>query len=291
MISSRKFWHSSTLMIKTTLFLLLVSLTCLAQEIGLPLYYWQAASYVNFGDFLSFKLVERMVGGHLEAVCKKNGLEGRKKMLAIGSVMTMAREMDVIWGSGVKCDTLDPARYQFTHLDIRAVRGPKTRRYLQETLGVACPEVYGDPALLLPYFFPEFKKKRDPTYDYIVIPHYSELADFVGTSNVVSSIEPWDYVIDKILDSKLVIATSLHGIIVAEAFGIPARLLRVSDNQPLFKYQDYYEGTGRPNFQYATTVEEAIAMGGEEPFSCDLKKLYETFPFDYWPEAPRIEIS
>ena len=276
-------------MFKLTFAALLCFISCFAEETGLPLYYWKAPSYVNFGDHLSVKIVERIVGGYVEAHNKKNEITG-KKLLAIGSVMTMAEEMDVIWGTGVKTDTLQKERYKFQRLDIRAVRGPLTRAYLQEALGIECPEVYGDPALLIPYLFPEFKRKT-PVYDYIVIPHYSELNLFEDDlSHFVSSIDPWDLVIEKILESKLVIATSLHGIIVAEAFGIPARLLRVTDNQPLFKYQDYYEGTGRPDFQYATSVEEALAMGGEKPFSCDLKKLYEAFPFDYWPDIQPQEI-
>jgi pyruvyltransferase len=82
-----------------------------------------------------------------------------------------------------------------------------------------------------------------------------------------------------------VISSSLHGVIIAESYGIPARLLRVTEKNHLFKYQDYYLGTGRPHFQYATSVEEALRMGGEPPFVCDLQKLYETFPFEFWPEA------
>lgn len=277
-------------MLKKLIFLLLIASTLRAEQTALPLYYWGAKDYVNFGDFLSFKLVERIVGGSIEAYNRKEPLEGRQKMLAIGSIMTVAKNGDVIWGTGVKCDSFDLTRYTFSKLDIRAVRGPLTRRFLREALGVECPEVYGDPALLLPYFFPEFKRSPAPSFDYIIIPHYSELDAFADKANVVSSIEPWRFVIEKILDSKLVIATSLHGIIVAEAFGIPARLLRVSDNQPLFKYRDYYEGTGRADFRFATSVEEALEMGGEPPFSCDLKKLYAAFPFDHFPNAPQIEL-
>ena len=100
--------------------------------------------------------------------------------------------------------------------------------------------------------------------------------------NIVYPTEPWNEIIEKILDSRFVISSTLHAIILAEAYGIPARMLRVSKNEPFFKYQDYYLGTNRPNFQYAESVDEALEMGGEAPFKCDLKKLYEAFPFDYW---------
>ena len=93
-------------------------------------------------------------------------------------------------------------------------------------------------------------------------------------------------VIEKITDSRFVISSPLHGLIVAEAFGIPARMLRITTHEPLLKYQDYYYGTNRPYFQYAQSIEEAFQMGGEPPFECDLQKLYEAFPFEYWEMKP-----
>ena len=141
------------------------------------------------------------------------------------------------------------------------------------------------PLLSFPYFFPEFQKSANPQYEYIVIPHYLEQNLFSKDvyENIVFPTEPWDEIIRKILDSKFVIPNSLHGIILAEAYGIPARLLRVSEKEPIFKYVDYYMGTNRPYFQFASSIDEALRMGGEPPLECDLYKLYQAFPFEYWP--------
>ena len=251
---------------------------------GLPLFYWQEESFVNFGDYLSLKLVERIVDSPVRCYRKKmKNMD--KKLLAIGSIFYFARDNDVIWGSGINGKRLKKNGYSFSSLDIRAVRGPLTRQFLLNNFHIECPEIYGDPGLLIPYFFPEFKKKENPSRDYIVIPHYSEKKLFSKDSHIVYSTEPWDQVIEKILDSKFVISSSLHGIVIAEAYGIPARLLRVSENEPLFKFQDYYLGTNRPFFQYATSIEEALKMGGEPPFQCNLKQLYEAFPFEFWPNV------
>lgn len=249
---------------------------------ALPLYYWND-KIINFGDYLSLKLVERIVQSSVRVHDKNSGVK-EKKLLAIGSIMTFARDNDVIWGSGVNGKWLDLKNYKFTTLDVRAVRGPLTRQFLLEHFAINCPEVYGDPALLVPYFFPEFKRKKNPQFKDIIIPHYSEQHMFPKDvyDNVVYPTEPWDIVIKKIVDSEFVISSSLHGIIIAEAFGIPARLLKITDKEPLFKYQDYYLGTGRPNFQPAYSVEQAIQMGGEPPVICDLKKLYDAFPFEFW---------
>ena len=84
------------------------------------------------------------------------------------------------------------------------------------------------------------------------------------------------------LKSRLVISSSLHGLIVAEAFGIPARLLKMTMIEKLLKYQDYYESTGRPHFQYATSVQEALRMGGEPPGHIDIMPLLKSFPHEYF---------
>jgi len=234
--------------------------------------------------------VERIVDGPVR-VYRRHPSNKEKKLLAVGSLFYFAKQDDVIWGTGInrKCSDDD---YTFTQLDIRAVRGPLTRQFLLEKFHITCPEIYGDPALLVPYFFPEFKKKEHPTYDYIVIVHYSETKLFPKNlyDNIVYSTEPWDQIIEKITDSKFVISSSLHGIIVAESYGIPARLLRVTETEPLFKYYDYYYGTNRFHFDYATSIEEALMMGGEPPFQCDLKKLYDAFPFEFWPNTKFKEL-
>lgn len=254
-----------------------------AVPVGLPLYYWQSAKRVNFGDYLSLELVQRIVGGPIRVVQKPT--IGERKLLAIGSIISWAFDGDIIWGSGINGKALSLDRYHFKNLDVRAVRGPLTRDFLMKNFNIKCPEIYGDPALLVPYFFPEFQRKMNPSHEYLIIPHYSEEALFPKekNKNIVYPTEPWNVVIEKILDSKFVISSSLHGIIVAEAFGIPARLLRVTENEPIFKYKDYYLGTNRPDFKGARSIKEAIRMGGEKPIQCDLYKLYKAFPFELWP--------
>ena len=251
---------------------------------SLPLYFWNPSAkqgFTNFGDALSEKIVERMIGGPIE-IAEKPFL-GKKKLLAIGSILNYAEDNDIIWGTGVNGKNAKED-YRFTSLDVRAVRGPLTRDYLI-SMGIDCPEVYGDPTLLLPKLFPEFQKPLNPSRDYVIIPHYSDEHLFQGMPNVVSVKEQWDEVIKKIINSRFVIATALSGVIVAEAFGIPARLLRMEHKEhteDLFKYKDYYFGTNRTDFRYASTLEEAFEMGGERLPDCDLEKLYQAFPFEFF---------
>lgn len=276
-------------MMKNGFFALAIAFTTTLQAYqleGLPLFYWQKKGNENFGDYLSLKLVERIVGGEVINAHDKNQW-GKQKMLAIGSILVLAKDGDLIWGTGMNGKRMDLDQYQFHTLDVRAVRGPMTRDFLINNFNIDCPEIYGDPALLLPYFFPEFAKKENPKYDYLIIPHYSEEKMFPKElyPNVVYPTEPWNEVIKKIVDRKFVISSSLHGLIVADAYGIPARYLKISDHEPLYKYRDYYLSTNRPEFNYATSVEEALNMGGEAAMECDLEKLYFSFPFEFWPNA------
>lgn len=255
------------------MFLTSVASTCHSLED--TMFWWEAHEGINFGDDLSRVIVERILGHSVRhRVLESNG----KLLLAAGSILHYARDGDVIWGSGFRENPLLENR--FRHLDVRAVRGPRTREFLL-TMGIDCPKIYGDPAVLMGHLFPEFKKE-EPIYDYIIIPNIGEIQCFINYKNVVLPTSPWKEIVKKMMQSRLVISSSLHGIIVAESFGIPARLLKMTWIEPLLKYQDYYESSGRPNFQYATSVQEALQMGGEEPRCIDINPLIESFPWDYF---------
>lgn len=257
---------------------------CLCPLYAVPLYFWDARpqnGFANFGDALSEALVERMTSQKI-VICK-DPTKGERKLLGMGSILNYARTGDIIWGTGIngKCKA---SAYHFTNLDVRAVRGPLTRGFLLNK-GIRCPEVYGDPTLLLPHYFPEFSRNPKPSLDYLIVPHFSDEKALEGQPNQISVKEPWQIVVSAILDSKFVIASALSGVIVAESFGIPARLLILENEhntENLIKYEDYYRGTNRPSFRYARTIEEAIELGGENPPIYDLEKLIRAFPMEYF---------
>ena len=248
-----------------------------------PLFYWDARprmGFSNFGDAMSVSIVERILEKSITTIT--NATPGQQKFLAVGSIVNYAEENDVLWGTGVNGKYPKRSDYHFNKLDVRAVRGPLSRQFLME-MGIECPEVYGDPTLLLPRLFPEFQKPNSPSQDYIVIPHFSDEHLYRHLSNMVSVKEEWRVVVEKILNSKFVISSALSGVIVAEAFGIPARLIispNENNTETIFKYSDYYYGTNRFNYRFATSVEEALEMGGEPMPECDLERLLQAFPYD-----------
>lgn len=119
----------------------------------------------NVGDWLSLVIVENVAAQYGIDIYKD--VSQTRHLYAIGSIL-LGWQDATIWGAGFLCDPTTSKffnEYAFIHrhfheTDIRAVRGPETRRILLE-MGFKCPEIYGDPALLLPYLYTaETAKKR-----------------------------------------------------------------------------------------------------------------------------------
>jgi pyruvyltransferase len=221
----------------------------------------------NYGDLLGKYLVEKISG-------KKVVFTWPKKIsiwnfyapiyVTIGSILTHVNKKCIVWGSGIISED-----YPIKNAFFLAVRGPQTRKFLLN-LGYVVPEIYGDPALLLPrYFNPVVEKK----YSYGIVPHYN---DYKIVQKWCKS-QPHIYLIDvltndieaktiEFLQCEKIISSSLHGIIIAHAFGIPAVWQKFSDQ--VFgndiKYQDYMESVQldfyQPRIKESRFSEEELKM-------------------------------
>lgn len=230
----------------------------------------------NFGDLLGPEIVFRMVKREMPEVAWESG---RGRLLAVGSILSMARPGDVVWGIGVNGKSLN-RQYSLENVSFRAVRGPLTRRFVNNHGGV-CPAVYGDPGLLVPLLWSE-DELTGPKRDVTIIPNLNDLRLYdLEDERVLLPTAPLEQCLSRIRNSRFVIGSSLHAIIVAEAFGVPARLVN-SGTEPEFKYRDYYLGSGRAEFHPAASVEEAIELGGEPPIDWNPQPLLSSFPFDLW---------
>ena len=238
----------------------------------------EGVSYYNVGDYLS-KVVFEMLMKHFEI---KSYWTWKTHCIAhIGSIIQFLGQNCTIYGSGFLFRWAMPqfARKKLK-LDIRAVRGPLTRNILLE-LGYKVPEIYGDPAILLPLFYqPSLSTNKKK--EYIVIPHESHYKEYQEkTYPVLSTLtNDWEGFIKEILSSKLVISSSLHGIIIAEAYGIPAIFLDETENPDQLKYDDYYYSTQRIQYVKAKTVEECLQLTPEKipDFTQMQHDLLKAFP-------------
>ncbi|WP_407067627.1 polysaccharide pyruvyl transferase family protein [Marilutibacter alkalisoli] len=179
---------------------------------------------------------------------------------------------------------------------ILAVRGKRTRHELITQLGWEVPEVYGDPALLLERLYaPSTESAVDAAYT--VCPHYLHMKDIAGRADLrgharlVDVQRDAETVVTELANSRAVISTSLHGLIVAQAYGVPWVWLRIADKQlagDAFKFEDFFTTLDRDNVAATTlTVEElksadfaAIAKKARVPRSnFDAAALIDAFPY------------
>src|SRR5690606_11178134 len=164
----------------------------------------------------------------------------RKILFAIGSVLQIYdRSGVIVWGSGIiREDTV------VRNADFRAVRGPKTAGKLKG-YGYDAPNVFGDPALLLPLMISPASKKWKvgivPNYK-----HYEELKEkfeFPEEYRLIDLRDGVETVTNELTSCEFILATSLHGVIVAHAYSIPALWVDFKLENSLagddIKFEDY----------------------------------------------------
>lgn len=248
----------------------------------------------NFGDDLNLILIEKI--SKMKVIPYRYSIMGKlgkkKNYLCIGSILNvLPNQQTEVWGSGVLSDQLSlPAK----PIRVNAVRGPLTRQYLISK-GVDCPEVYGDPAILLPMFFQPLTAIKK--YKLGVIPHYKDKNQSIVKeyehSKDVQVLDMINYgscqeFIDRICSCEYIISSSLHGIIIADAYNIPNLWVEFSDNVQGagFKFRDYYLSAGKEidsplQITSYITLSNLIDRINQtwKPASIDTKKLLDACPF------------
>lgn len=199
-------------------------------------FWWRAE---NFGDRLTPFVLEHFLKEKIE-FCNHSE-PGR--IIGIGSIVRYAVPGDIVFGSGSNRPRLRMAGEGVRFL---AVRGPLTRAQI---VGGDVPEIYGDPAILLPLMY---RPTRPIKFKRGILPHYVDKAKAPapGPDETVIDIQAddWRTVIDRILECEEIVSSTLHGIIAAEAYGVPTRWAVWGEKiiGGPFKFQDYFLGTGRP---------------------------------------------
>ena len=258
-----------------------------------PAAFWcRVPSRANFGDALTPWLIHRVTGRY-PTFSRPD--DRRPTLLVTGSIIGYAGPHSTVWGAGIMQADDDISR----EATIAAVRGPRTRRRALEC-GANCPEVYGDPALLLPRFHapPVARSKAIG-----LAPHFSDRPHLIGRFDLPSWMRlvdmqgPVENVIDGIRSCELVASSSLHGLIVAHAYGVPAvwiefRPLPSGDRS---KFLDYLESIGHigeePLRISVTELDSQVlrdhVIEAPAPGDIDLDALWDACPFrpERWPTA------
>jgi len=196
----------------------------------------------NFGDSaINSYMVERITGKKptLMSISQKMNQEN---YLLSGSVLGSANDHSIIWGPGF-LDKTDLLRAN--PKGIYAVRGKLTRQKLLAQ-GIECPEIYGDPTLLMPRFYLPLKLNKTDRVG--LIPHYSEMGIGIAKEfptwkykiiNICSGVES---VIKEVCECEKILSSSLHGLMVAHAYGVPYEWVKLSNmlKGGDFKFLDFF---------------------------------------------------
>ena len=188
---------------------------------------------LNFGDELN-EFVLRVLG-----VDFTKTEPSKADLVLIGSVLEhLPRQgwTGTVAGAG---QLFEGTRIDLSDAEVLALRGKLTAERVRG-LDPDRPPVLGDPALLVPQWVRQYPAQ----WELGIVPHWSDttLAERFPYGHLISPNGPPTSVISKIAQCRRIISSSLHGIIVADAYGIPrqAELFPNADAEGGdYKYRDY----------------------------------------------------
>ncbi|MFW2829843.1 polysaccharide pyruvyl transferase family protein [Sphingomonas sp. ID0503] len=201
-----------------------------------PAYWWTIAP--NFGDLIAPWLIRHLSGK--DVVYSPLGEPG---YFTIGSVLGEVRSQSVVWGTGsFGTERAKDIKANSTGAEFLAVRGPLTRNKIR-LAGLECPAIYGDPALLVPDFHP--RKEQPESFELGIVIRWSDKAwkkvKIPGVRFIDLETEDVDGTLDQFLSCKRILTSSLHGLIIADAYSIPSAWLASRSPKGLeFKFWDYF---------------------------------------------------
>ena len=244
----------------------------------------------NLGDDLNYYLLREITNKTI--VNTKDTYINANNFLVIGSIIEKyCDSSSVIWGAGAMYGDVILNKKP---LLVKAVRGRLTQKYLVNQ-GIDCPNVYGDPALLLPFVYAPQKEKK---YRLGIIPHYVDkdneviimLNQRIRNSIVINMVNysNWRNVIDTILECEMIMSSSLHGIIISDAYGVPNIWFSASNNirGGEYKFLDYFSSVAREQdcvqvHEKGIDYEDILHLvSSYKPIEFDALQLARSCPFE-----------
>lgn len=175
-------------------------------------------------------------------------------LLAVGSTMEWAQPTSIVWGTGV----IHPSKGVGGAIreNIYAVRGELTRRCLHDH-GIYTSAPAGDPAFLLPRILPLSPVVASSRLG--VVPHYADrhhpfFVDLVQNGQAkYLDVRTGDIrrFMESMSSCEAIVSSSLHGLIFAEALGIPNLWVEVSQavQGGGFKFSDWFSTCSNPQIE------------------------------------------
>lgn len=183
-------------------------------------------------------------------------------VISIGSIMVRSTPASKIWGTGVLDPTLPIAggkvyalRGKLSYEVLKSKKNPLIR--FQKKIA------FGDPGMLISLFI----NPNEKLYDLGIVPHFSE-ADYFREryqeKGLIIDLKSSDVerVTKEITSCRLILSTSLHGLIIAHTYGIPALWIEHEElhkGTSGFKFRDYFSSVDIPEYAPLHNFEELIA--------------------------------
>lgn len=211
-------------------------------ELGSPCkaYWWRGVR--NFGDALAPLLLE-----HFAGIKSEWSAVADASIISIGSIL---EHLPPKWGGFI----LGSGRLkEFSHVDLSratvlAIRGPLSARGMYGNFAI------GDPGLLAN----ELVGPQDKKWDLGIVPHWKDkelvarFTKLVRPPSTIKVIDPRQdplTILRQIGACRRIVTSSLHGMIVADAFNIPRRVEispALNNEGGNFKFRDYSASINTP---------------------------------------------
>ena len=222
------------------------------------------ADALNFGDLLTPELLKSYGVRPIWTQCSGDVVPPSSTLVSCGSILGWVSPNfhGYVIGSGLGMMT---EAKDMPNVRFMAVRGRLTKSAMRlgESVGL------GDPGLLSGRLI---SKKNDKKWTLGIIPHQIDQNSKITAElqkrlemetsetdirvKLISTRQMPKDVIEDICACEYVVSSSLHGLVIADAFGIPNARVRLSEKIGDFKFQDYYSAYDE---ELTTTV---VPMGG-----------------------------
>jgi pyruvyltransferase len=261
---------------------------------GITVFYGKGT---NLGDGFNPLIFNHFIGKKhpvYKNISTKHKFTGNECLIGAGSILSWNDKIDpstqIIVGTGFMSDKPVPEK----PLKFISVRGEKTRKKFMRA-GIKCPAIYGDLGILLRYIVPP-PVTCNKKYTIGFIPHYVDkkcplMLKAKHNSNwTIIDIDQAHTVkkfVKEIHECNFIISSSLHGIIVADSYGIPAYHAVLSDGVGggSWKFKDYYSSIKR---KYGTVD---ISSMNEEKIIKQLNPYKVDFDFDGYYQYIKDELN
>jgi len=280
-------------------------------------WFWLPSKATNFGDDYNLDLGAALLhraplrtyspsSSYSSGLWMTSDREVSPKVVACGSVLPVVRKGDVVAGPGgyamqrgINFDALrDP------NTTIASVRGPDTASLLRNHSvdhSDFLPNI--DPGLLAgTLVWPHLRNKpqrgstgaSEKPRRVCLIPHGSDVAferharRFWTDIHILSVHQRASKMAIAMGECNLILSTSLHGLVFADAFQIPSIWIHSKGtSQKPFKFNDYFASLGHPRNHWAPSIKAALDIPQQytRPVLSDVvfedlaRHYLESFPF------------